>query len=310
MSQYATVSVVMALFNKESAIATTLSSIFLQEGRHSHFSLEIILVDDASTDNSLSVAEERLKADGAKYILQKNYQNLGPSVRINQAVELARGDYIFIFDADDIAPKNIVLSLLNALHQHHADFAYARSKKTTLPAMEAMLLSVPEQAVVRASDQAVKFILQRHIVHPVVMTTKSFYLMSGGAYPDIFIQDEGLALRLALAAKRACLIEAPGRYVLKDKTIKRLSSNVAQQHHDQYQVANKALQDERLPRSLRGEFIKKVYSSYWKSARRNRQKSVVWIYALSRMFPKQTHAVFGSAVEQYFNVMVGVRRPV
>lgn len=308
MSQYVTVSVVMALFNKESAIATTLSSIFLQEGRYSHFDLEIILVDDASTDNSLSVAEERLKADGVKYILQKNNQNLGPSVRINQAVELARGDYVFVFDADDIAPKNIVLRLLSAINKYDADFVYARSKKTTCSAIEAMSLSVPEKAVVRASAQPVKFMLQRHIVHPVVMTTKAFYLMAGGAYPDIFIQDEGLALRLALAAKRACLIESPGRYVLMDKTIKRLSSNVVQQHHDQYQVACKALQDERLPRRLRGEFIKKIYSSYWKSARQSGKKNVVWIYALSRMFPIMTHALFGSVVDQYFNVMVGVRR--
>ncbi|MDZ4296920.1 MAG: glycosyltransferase family 2 protein [Moraxellaceae bacterium] len=308
MNQRATVSVVMALFNKESAIATTLSSIFLQEGRYSHFDLEVVLVDDCSTDDSVKVAEARLKADGVRYVLQSNHENLGPSVRLNQAVKLASGDYIFVFDADDIAPKNIVLKMLNALEKHSADYVYARSKKTTQPAIDVIAFSVPENAKVKVSDRPVEFMLRHHIVHPVVVATRSFYLEAGGAYTDIFIQDEGLALRLALAAKRACLIEAPGRYVLKDKTIKRLSSNIAQQHHDQYRVACKALQDDRLPRSLESAFIKKIYSSYWKSNRLNGRKQALLPYFLSRMLPKLTHAMFAAMVERYFSVMVAVRR--
>ena len=91
-------SVVIPLYNKQNFIAETIENVLKQ----SFQDFEIIVVDDGSTDNSLSIAK-KFKDNRIKIYQQKNS---GPSTARNKGIELSESTYIALLDADDIWREN------------------------------------------------------------------------------------------------------------------------------------------------------------------------------------------------------------
>lgn len=96
ISQVPLVSVVMAMRNSARTIELAVRSIQMQ----SLANWEMILIDDGSTDNGASIVEAL--AD-PRIRLYRGTQNLGLASRLNQAVDLSRGEFIARMDADDIS---------------------------------------------------------------------------------------------------------------------------------------------------------------------------------------------------------------
>jgi alpha-1,3-rhamnosyltransferase len=94
----ALVSVLIPLYNHEDYIAECLDSILSQD----HSNIEIILVDDASTDNGLQVAKGKLASCGAKHTILENTVNAGICATLNRAVQAAQGQYALIIASDDL----------------------------------------------------------------------------------------------------------------------------------------------------------------------------------------------------------------
>ena len=89
-------SVIIPLYNKAPYVKKALESVFSQSFRD----FEIVIVDDGSTDSSLSVAREAL--EGCVIPHQLIHQgNAGVSSARNHAVEVSCGDYLCFLDADD-----------------------------------------------------------------------------------------------------------------------------------------------------------------------------------------------------------------
>ncbi len=76
----------------------------------SYKSLEIIVVDDGSTDNTKEIAEHY-----GKNILYIHQENSGVSSARNRGLEVAKGDFIAFLDADDYLTENAIEIRLNAL---------------------------------------------------------------------------------------------------------------------------------------------------------------------------------------------------
>lgn len=87
------ISVVIPLYNKEAQIAQTLRTVLSQ----SFQDFEIVIVNDGSTDNSVS---EVLKFSNPRIRLI-NQANAGVSTARNKGIEEARGEYVALLDADD-----------------------------------------------------------------------------------------------------------------------------------------------------------------------------------------------------------------
>ena len=87
------ISVVIPLYNKEESIAQSLGSVLSQ----SYADFEVVLVDDGSTDGSVSVVES-IHDPRIRLIRQENG---GPSKARNTGVKNARGEWILFLDADD-----------------------------------------------------------------------------------------------------------------------------------------------------------------------------------------------------------------
>ena len=100
------ISVVIPLYNKESSIKDTLHSVLSQNFND----FEVVIVNDGSTDNSVSRVEEYTK----KYfnIRLINRLNGGLSAARNTGLKEAKGEYVWFIDSDDWIEKNCLSILM------------------------------------------------------------------------------------------------------------------------------------------------------------------------------------------------------
>jgi glycosyltransferase involved in cell wall biosynthesis len=90
------VSVIVPAWNAGQTLAETLRSAAAQTHRH----LEIVIVDDGSTDRTADVAAEYCASDPRARLIRQ--QNRGVAAARNRAIDEARGDYVAPLDADDL----------------------------------------------------------------------------------------------------------------------------------------------------------------------------------------------------------------
>jgi len=100
------VTVVIPVFNSADWLEDCLSSVLAQTG----VSLEVICVDDGSTDDSAAVLERYAHRDPRVAVLHQ--QNSGQSVARNRGLEAAAGRYVIFLDSDDFWPSDSLATLV------------------------------------------------------------------------------------------------------------------------------------------------------------------------------------------------------
>lgn len=103
----------VASFNHEKFVGLCLESIAAQDYPH----LDVIVVDDASTDGTAALAEACCLRFGFQF--QRNERNLGLPATLNKMMGSATEyDYVFSVASDDILPPGSITAMVNALTAH------------------------------------------------------------------------------------------------------------------------------------------------------------------------------------------------
>lgn len=105
------VSIVMSAYNEAAFISETIDSLLQQ----SYKNFELIIVDDASTDNTADVIR---KYENNRIILLRNKENKRLAFNLNLGIQKAHGKYIARMDADDICMPDRLVKQVNYLEQH------------------------------------------------------------------------------------------------------------------------------------------------------------------------------------------------
>jgi glycosyltransferase involved in cell wall biosynthesis len=158
------VSVIIPCFNHalflEQTVDTALAS--------SHPRIEIIIIDDGSTDNSGEIAQKlQNKYRNIFYIHQKNQ---GPAAARNKGIAAAKGTYILPLDADDLISPDYIEKAVDILENHkdvrlvycEADFFGERTGKWKLP------------------DFSRKYLARENLIFPSAIYRKSDWQTAGG----------------------------------------------------------------------------------------------------------------------------------
>ena len=103
------ISVIMPIFNCEKYLTSAINSVFSAGVSD----IEIIAIDDASTDSSAELLRSLAASDG-RIKAAFNSGNLGVAATRNLALSLARGEFIAFCDADDLVPAGAYSALLRA----------------------------------------------------------------------------------------------------------------------------------------------------------------------------------------------------
>lgn len=109
------VSVIVPVYNVEGYLDECLNSIKQQTYKY----LEIIVVEDCSTDRSMTVLQAHL-AD-TRFKLIPHHKNSGISAARNTGIEAATGDYLMFVDSDDIIDTRLVATCVNCAETTDAD---------------------------------------------------------------------------------------------------------------------------------------------------------------------------------------------
>lgn len=109
-------SVVMPVYNVEAYLRECLDSVLTQSLRH----LEVIAVDDGSTDGSLAVLREFERRDARVRVLTQ--PNSGQGIARNLGVEHARGEFLAFIDSDDTIPPGSFEHMVQTLQRTGSDF--------------------------------------------------------------------------------------------------------------------------------------------------------------------------------------------
>lgn len=114
------VSVIMPIYNAYDYLRPAMDSVIDQTLRE----IEIICVDDGSTDHSLDIIKEYRDADSRVRIITEN--NAGPSIARNKGLSRARGDYVIFLDADDFYEPTLLEKLYDLALKDDLDITIAK----------------------------------------------------------------------------------------------------------------------------------------------------------------------------------------
>lgn len=112
------VSVIIPMYNAEPYIRQCIQSVILQTWSN----LEILVIDDGSTDRSLKVCEDLSRIDDRIRILTQN--NQGVSAARNRGIEAAVGEYIFFLDSDDAIHPILIEELIRRAERFQAGLVF------------------------------------------------------------------------------------------------------------------------------------------------------------------------------------------
>ncbi len=114
MIQEKLVSVVVPVYNQQNKVAKCLKSIISQ----SYQKLQILIIDDGSTDNSPQILEKYAKADHRIEIIKQENQGLESTRFVG--IEYARGEYLTFVDSDDWLDYEAIKKMVEAIEKERA----------------------------------------------------------------------------------------------------------------------------------------------------------------------------------------------
>ena len=116
------VSIIIPVYNVEKYLSACLDSVILQK----YHDLEIILVDDGSSDRSGYICDLYAKQDRRIKVIHTD--NNGVSSARNAGIECANGELICFIDSDDTVEENYIDSLVNAWVENKSDLVICNIK--------------------------------------------------------------------------------------------------------------------------------------------------------------------------------------
>ncbi len=158
------ISVIIPFHNVEDYLYECVNSVLIQE----NISLEIILINDGSTDNSVKIAEtlER-KYDNITLI---NQDNEGPSSARNKGLKKAKGEYVAFIDSDDWISKDSFQSLYSKGVRTNADMVIASYSNIIKDNEEKNICEIPKEFInnIYIAEEAFVFLMCNKIYVPMI----------------------------------------------------------------------------------------------------------------------------------------------
>lgn len=171
------VTILMSVYNNESFVGAALESMCNQTYKN----LEILVFNDASTDNSAQIIEKYQQSD-SRIKFENNQQNCGLTKNLQKGMLLAKGKYIARMDADDIAMPDRIKTQVDFMEKHPDIDILGTSYIPFQDQEEGSEVKQPE------GHEAIRceLLLQFTLIHPTVMLRRKSFLEKGLNYDASF----------------------------------------------------------------------------------------------------------------------------
>lgn len=202
-AQTATITVVMPVLNAARFLRVSIGSVLAQ----SFGDIEVICIDDGSSDDSVAILQSFAARDRRIRVLQLP-ENKGPSVARNTGINAATGEFVFFMDADDSLPDDALRQLVQAARDTGCALVLGRVDwRRDAAQASALLGSGDVQVEVAAVSARLQSIPGCHCCN---LYARSLLDSEGIRYPEdlSFGEDQLFQARAILAAGRVALLDA------------------------------------------------------------------------------------------------------
>ena len=193
------VSVVIPVYNVSKFLRECLDSVLIQSLKN----IEVICINDGSTDNSLDILQEYACKDSRIVVIDQ--KNMGVGKTRNVGINVARGKYIVFLDPDDFYPSQNLLEILHAnIIKHNVDICggcfaeYRNGKYKTSFDREGLLWGYvfEKEGLIRYSDWQFEYGYHRFLYRTEFLRKNEIY------YPPLIrFQDPPFLVHAMICAK-------------------------------------------------------------------------------------------------------------
>ena len=194
------VSIAIPAYNHAAFIEACLASVCAQ----TYPELELVLIDDGSTDNTFEFAQRFLEAHRQRFrrVVLERRENQGVSANSNACIEACQGGWVHLLGSDDVLRPNKIERIQQAISEWdcpdlalvHADCDYIGADGATVT--RSRLKSRPAPGPDRHAYRWL-FLGEHHIFNPTVAVHRENFLAAGGFDRDLALEDLDCWLRLA-----------------------------------------------------------------------------------------------------------------
>ncbi len=201
-------SIIIPVYNVERYIRKTLESIFNQSNQKDSF--EVIIVNDGTKDNSMSIINEFTRKN--KNIKIINQENQGLSVARNTGLRKARGKYIWFVDSDDWVEQDCIGMLLRRLERENDDIMMFKIREYNEGGgilKERSFHDNENEEFISGTDVVLYEKKYRIDITPMQQyVIRRDFLLSNALFfvPGIYHEDKELAPRMLLKAERVVVV--------------------------------------------------------------------------------------------------------
>jgi glycosyltransferase involved in cell wall biosynthesis len=150
------VSIIIPVYNSEKYLEKCLSSVLNQ----SYKNIEVILIDDGSSDNSLEIIKKYAKND--RRIKYKSQENKGQSHARNVGIKMSKGDFIVFVDSDDWLDETFISRMYSKMIKENADLIICNHRIHTPKKVREINNNIESHL---SSEEAFRYMLNGKISH-------------------------------------------------------------------------------------------------------------------------------------------------
>lgn len=203
------ISVVIPVYNAQSWIVETIESVLAQT--YPHNLLELIIVDDGSTDSSVDLAETRLQGERVLWQV-KRIENGGPSRARNIGWRVGNGQWVQFLDADDVLAPTKIMKQMNIASSCSMEYAvlYSPWQRLLNKSGEWVNESIKRSPQV-AGDPVLELLKSENFLQLGSIIIRRDWLDRVGGFDERYhlIEDVHLLLRIAMMNGQFYKVDSP-----------------------------------------------------------------------------------------------------
>lgn len=205
------ISVIVPIYNVEEYLKDCIDSVLASKGQ---FTMQIILIDDGSTDRSSAIAKQY--ADKYEFVQYYHKENAGLGAARNDGVTHAEGRYIVFIDSDDIIVDDMLENLYESAELFNTDFSlcdvvrFDSTKVWNSGLHQKLFRNIPAHNPTNIYENHVFFY---DTISCNKLIRKGFWDKNGFRFPEgILYEDIPVTIPMHLRAEKVSVVKKPGYY--------------------------------------------------------------------------------------------------
>ncbi|MBS6468259.1 MAG: glycosyltransferase family 2 protein [Bacteroides sp.] len=213
------VSIIIPIYNVVPYLRACLQSVFDQ----TYQNIEVIMIDDCGTDNSMEIAEEMSSNYQGAFTIHiiRHEKNRGLSAARNTGINVATGEYLLFLDSDDMLPNDSVELLVDEVLKH-PDIDFVIGDIRTI-GNKSYVYPLKSRSYINSNEEILQDYLQfrwnvmacNKLIRREFLLLNKIYFIEG-----VYHEDMDYSFKLAFYARSmACCYHVTYLYLIRDNSI-------------------------------------------------------------------------------------------